>query len=304
MKYKRIFIPAIFLIILSTFVYASIQAQKANGGLAVHPSNFDITAVPDKNPTGTITVDNLTDQPMQIVVNLRNFTAQGEEGSVNLTAEDTTYSLAKWIVVTPMTVEINAHSSQSFAFTIEVPKNAEPGGHFGSIVFATAPSKNLTGSGAALSQEVASLILFKIPGDTKEQAVLESFTTDKSFYEFGPVTFDARVKNEGGVHIAPVGSIVVRGWFGQKFIVPLEVRNVLPDSVRRIPSTLNKKLLVGNFTATLIATYGTKGQQLYQTVEFSAFPVRYGIVVLIILILIFLARKRIMKSIRMLLTGK
>jgi hypothetical protein len=304
MSFKRTFIFVALVLIASTLIYTSIQAQKTTGGIAVHPSNFDITAVTDKNSTGVITVDNLTDQPLQIIVVLRNFTAQGEEGSVNLTAEDTTYSLAKWIKVTPATVEINAHSSQNFAFTIEAPKNAEPGGHFGSIVFTTAPSKDLKGSGAALSQEVASLILFKIPGDTKEQAVLESFTTDKSFYEFGPVTFEARVRNEGGVHIAPAGSIVVRGWFGQKFIIPLEMRNVLPDSVRRIPSTLKNKLLFGNFTATLIATYGTKGQQLYQTTEFSAFPVRYGIAVLIILILLYLGRKRIIKSIKILLTGK
>jgi hypothetical protein len=304
MKNKRILILAIiFLIALSTLVYASIQAQKSTGGIAVHPSNFDITAVPNQNSTGVITVDNLTSQPMQILVNLRNFTAQGEEGSVNLTAEDTTYSLAKWIKVEPATVEIKAHSSQDFTFTIEVPKNAEPGGHFGSVVFTTAPSKDLKGSGAALSQEVASLILFKIPGSTKEQAMLESFTTDKSFYEFGPVTFNARVKNEGGVHIAPAGSIVVKGWFGQKFIVPLEMRNVLPDATRKIPATLKNKLLFGKFTATLIATYGTQGQQLYQSTGFSAFPVRYGVIALIILIVLYLGRKRIARSIKVLLTG-
>lgn len=185
-----------------------------------------------------------------------------------------------------------------------MPKNAEPGGHFGSIVFTTVPSKDLNGSGASLSQEVASLILFKIPGDTKEQAVLESFTTDKQFYEFGPVTFETRVRNESKVHIAPAGSIVIKGWFGQRFIAPLEMRNVLPDSVRKIPTTLKNKFLFGKFTATLIATYGTKGQQLYSSTDFSAFPVRYGIAVLVILIILYLGRGRIRKSIRVLLTGK
>jgi hypothetical protein len=304
MRFKRVLILAALVLIASTFIYTAINAQKTAGGVAVHPSNFDITATPNQNSTGTITVDNLTDQTIQIAVDVRNFTAQGEEGSVNLTKEDTTYSLAKWIKVTPATVAIKAHGNQDFTFIIEVPKNAEPGGHFGSVVFATVPPSNLKGTGASLSQEVASLILFKIPGDTKEEAVLESFTTDKQFYEFGPVTFDTRVKNEGKVHIAPAGSIVVKGWFGQKFIVPLEMRNVLPDSVRKIPTTLKNKFLYGNFTATLIATYGTKGQQLYSSTQFSAFPVRYGIAVLVILIILILARKRIGKSIRVLLTGK
>jgi hypothetical protein len=303
MRFKRILIITVLVLISSTLIFTVIQAQKTTGGIAVHPSNFDIVGLPSQKSTGTITVDNLTDQSTQIVVDLRNFTAQGEEGSVSLTKEDTTYSLAKWIKVEPATVAIQAHSSQNFTFTIDVPKNAEPGGHFGSIVFTTAPSKDLNGSGASLSQEVASLILFKIPGDTKEQAILESFTTDKQFYEFGPVKFETRVKNESKVHIAPVGSIVIRGWFGQKFIVPLEIHNVLPDSVRKIPTTLKNKFLFGKFTATLIATYGTKGQQLYSSTQFSAFPIRYGLVALIILIILFLGRKRIRKSIKVLLTG-
>ena len=71
-----------------------------------------------------------------------------------------------------------------------------------------------------------------------------------------------------------------------------------------IPATLKNKILFGNFTATLISTYGTKGQQLYSTTQFSAFPVRYGLVVAIILIILFLGRKRIVKSIRVLLIGK
>jgi hypothetical protein len=304
MRLRRILVLVALILLSSTLIFTVIHAQKATGGIAVHPSNFDIVGQQNQKSTGSVTVDNLTDQPIQIAVDLRNFTAQGEEGSVSLTKEDTTYSLAKWIKIDPPTVTINAHGSQNFAFIIDVPKNAEPGGHFGSIVFTTVPSKNLNGSGASLSQEVASLILFKIPGDTKEQAVLESFATDKSFYEFGPVTFESRVRNESKVHIAPAGSIVVKGWFGQKFIVPLGMRNVLPDSVRKIPTTLKNKLLFGKFTATLIATYGTKGQQLYSSTDFSAFPVRYGIVALIILVILFLGRKRIRKSIKVLLTGK
>ncbi len=109
MKYKkRLLIIIIFLLISSVFIYTSIRAQKAAGGIAVHPSNFDITAVPNQKATGTITVDNLTSQPIQIRVDLRNFTAQGEEGSVNLTTEDTTFALAKWIKVTPETIAIKA----------------------------------------------------------------------------------------------------------------------------------------------------------------------------------------------------
>lgn len=304
MRQRKLIIAACIFLALFVFAYNIISAQQAGKGISVHPSNFDITAQPNNTATGKVTVDNLTDKAINITVDLRNFTAKGEEGSVDLTTEDIAYSLAKWIKVNPTNAEIKAHGSHDFTFTIEAPANAEPGGHFGSIVFATVPSKDLKGSGATLSQEVASLILFKIPGDTKEAATVESFATDKSFYEFGPVTITTRVKNEGGVHISPAGSVVIKGWFGQSFTAPLEMRNVLPNAVRKIPATLENKLLFGQYTATLIATYGTKGQQLNASTQFSAFPVRYGFVVLAILIIIFLFRKRIIRSLKILMTGK
>jgi hypothetical protein len=291
MKLRRILILPGVIIVLAVFGFASFKtafAQKSsNVGMIVHPSNFDLAESPGKTITDTITLDNLQSQPIKVKVVLRNFVAQGEEGSVSLTTDDTTYSLAKWIKVDPMTVEIKPHESSIFNFSITVPENAEPGGHFGSIVFTTIPPE-IKGTGAVLSTEVASLVLLKIPGDTKEQAVLESFTTNKSFYEFGPVLFDVKVKNEGGVHIVPAGSIIVKGWLGQKFFVPLEMRNVLPDATRKIPATLKNKLLFGKFTATLIATYGTKGQQLYSSTQFSAFPIRYAIIGFTILIILLL----------------
>ena len=283
----------------------SIYAQNAPAGLVVHPSNFDLIGSANTPVTQTVTLDNKTDKQQEIRVDLRNFTPSGEEGAVSLTNEDTNYSLAKWIKVTPSKVTIPAHSSSDFSFTVTPPTNAEAGGHFGSIVFATIPNANVKGNvGAALSQEVASLVLFKIPGNVEERAVVESFTTDRNFYEFGPVTFVNRVRNLGGVHIQPVGQIVVKGTFGDSYIVNVDPRNVLPNSIRKIPSILPHTLLLGKYTVHLIATYGTKNEQLDNSTEFYAFPVRYGIGIAVILIILFLMRKRLKKSFKALLTGK
>jgi hypothetical protein len=310
MKLRSILVLPV--IILAVFGFASIKtifAQKSsNIGMIVHPSNFDLSESPGKTITDTITLDNLQSQPIKVKVVLRNFVAQGEEGSVNLTTDDTTYSLAKWIKVEPTTVDIQAHESSTFTFSITVPENAEPGGHFGSIVFTTVPPP-IKGTGAVLSLEVASLIALEIPGNAKEKAVVESFTTDRKFYEFGPVKFVTRVNNQGNRHIVVNGSIVAKGMFGQKYVIPLHPpENILPGATRRITSILKNKLLVGPFTAKIIATYGTKGEQLNAGVEFSAFPIRYAVVVLIVLILLLLARKRIAAiikiSFRILFTGK
>jgi hypothetical protein len=309
MKYKRVVILlGIFIAVICLISFKVYAQRNSNVGMIVHPSSFDLSESPGKTITDTIILDNLQSQPINVKVDLRNFTAQGEEGSVNLTAEDTTYSLAKWIKVTPEKVIIASHASREFTFEITVPENAEPGGHFGSIVFTTIPPA-VKGTGAALSLEVASLISLEIPGNAKEKAVIESFKTDKSFYEFGPVAFNTRISNQGGRHIVINGSIVINGWFGQKFIAPLyPPESILPSATKKITAVLDHKLLIGPFTAKLIATYGTKNEQLNAAVEFNTFPVRYGIAILVILLLLFLARSRIAAiiriSVKIIFTGK
>jgi P pilus assembly chaperone PapD len=287
-----------------TAAFAIIHAQQANNGLRVSPTNFNLNLTPGQATTNTITVDNMTDQTVDIQTLLRNFTAQGEEGGVNLTAQDTTFSLADWITVTPQSAVIAPGDSQAFTFTINPPLNAEPGGHFGSIVFATIPPPSAKGVGAALSEQIASLILAEIPGNVKEQASVISFTTDKNFYEFGPVNFIARVENTGSVHIQPSGEVEVTGMFGQHFDVPVENLNILPDAVRQIPSVLNKHFLFGKYDAYFIGVYGTKNQQLSASTQFYAFPLRYGLIILIVFLLLFLFRKRLGKALKTILTGK
>ncbi len=257
MRRKILFIT-LFVLVIGSISFFVIHAQNANKGLVVYPSNFDLTYA--NQPTnGKVTLLNNNDQTITVKVDVRNFTANGEEGSVELTDNANSFSLASWITVTPVTVTLAPHKSQDFTFTITPPKNAEPGGHFGSIVFATIPNSNIKGTaGASISQEIASLILYRIPGNANESAVLESFSTDKSFYELGPVTFTARVKNTGDIHIAPIGQIVVKGMFGDKYIVPFDPRNVLPNAVRKIPAVLPNKILIGQYTATLVAAYGSK----------------------------------------------
>jgi len=305
MNYRRLLLSGLFFVVfLGISIYGiRLYAQNRLPALVVHPSNFDLT-YQNVPTTQTVTLDNTTDQPLTIQTALRNFTANGEEGAVSLTNEDTGYSLAKWIHVTPNTVTIPAHMSQDFTFSVTPPANAEPGGHYGSIVFSTVPGQTANGTGAAISEQVASLILYRIPGNTNDDANVESFTTDKNFYEFGPITFNLRVKNLGQVHIQPLGQVIVTGTFGDKYIVNSQPYNVLPTAVRKIPIVLSKKLLFGKYTAHLIAAYGSTNKQLTTDTEFYAFPVRYGLVVLAILIVLFLIRKRISKALKALATGK
>ena len=305
MKKKALQISALLLLLTigAAIGFNFLQAQTNPPALIVHPSNFDLSLKPGVVNTGAIYVMNTTKNTLTIQTHLRNFTAQGEEGGVNLTSENTPYSLASWMQVRPETATIPSGKEVKFTYTITPPVNAEPGGHFGSVVFATVPTA-IGNTGAAVSQEIASLFLARIPGNAQESALVESFTSDKPFYEFGPVTFTMRVKNNGNVHIQPFGAIEITDMLGKKVDVPITPTNVLPNAVRKISTVFKSKLLIGKYKATIIASYGSKNQPLEGTVIFYAFPIRYALLALAILLVLFVMRKRLLKAVKTLITGK
>lgn len=285
MKYK--FLLFFFLSVFTfTLLAPQLYAQQNNKGLSITPFSFEYSLDQQDKKTDKVFLTNLTNQSLEVTTEARNFSAHGEEGDVELTTENIPFSLASWVNIEPKRITIPAKSKIPFTFTITVPKNAEPGGHFGSVVFSTVPKKNLNQTGALLSQEVGALVFVKTPGEIIEKAEIASFATEKPFYEFGPAKFVLRVKNNSNVHIKPIGAITITDMFGKTTSLPLTQQNVLPNATRKIFTNWDQKILIGKYKATVNLSYGSKNQTLTQSTEFTAFPVRWGLIALGILAII------------------
>lgn len=299
-KKRKLVVTAFTLLIL--FVVVSFVApklalaQESTSGLSVSPPTFEFTANPGNTIESTIRVENVSDTDLKIGVDRRNFSAVGEEGSVTLSEDNTNYTLASWITVTPEEVTIPPKQSHEFSFEINVPMNAAPGGHFSSIVFRTV-SDSVDEAGATIIQEVGSLILLRVSGDIEESFEIESFTTDASLYEYGPVEFETRIFNDGNVHVKPKGTITIRNIFGKEVErLDLEQRNVLPKAIRKTTTTWDRRNLFGKYTATLAVSTASNNIETTTTV-FYGLPyviVSIVLVVLIVITILFIkGRKRL-----------
>lgn len=274
-------------------------------GLTVSPPTFESSANPGDTINNSVRVENTTDSPLDVSVDVRNFSALGEEGQVNLSTEDNSYALAKWIKVTPSSGTIAPKDSRTFQYTISVPTNAQPGGRFGSIVFKTNPKAVGGGSNVAVGQEVGALVFMKIAGDVHENAQVASFTTAHKVYEYGPVAFEARVKNSGNVQFRPQGTITISNMFGKVVeTVPVNSRNVLPGAIRKMDGQWKSKWLFGPHTATISLVYGSKGQIVTASTTFWGFPYKIAAIVLAVLLVIgvgvFKGRRRLAKTFKVL----
>lgn len=290
-------------------VTALAQSATPSLGLTLSPPTFEITGNPGDTITNTVRLENTNDFPISLAVDRRNFTAQGEEGSVGLTEEATAYSLASWISVSPETTTIPGKTTRSFTYTISIPLNAEPGGHFGSLVFRTIPSAALSGSGAALAQEIGSLILLNVSGYSIQDARIVDFEPTQSLFEYGPITLSARVENLGNVHVKPSGTVTITNTFGSKVAsLKVEGKNVLPGAIRKLETVWDNKWGFGRYTATFVMVYGTDLTQRAAVTNFYVFPYRLVLVIIVIALVIGLVlykmRKRLSLAWKILTSSK
>ena len=309
-RYLRTLLAMALIVVTGAVVGVSRPAAAAeNLSYQISPPVSNIAVDPGNGTKGTIKVTNLTGTQISLQVGKANFVAKGEEGQVELVdAGDPAYSLAPYFIIDQAVIDVPPRTTRDVTYSINVPKDAEPGGRYGSITFNTIPAKLPNGqSGASVKQELAALIFLRINGATNEQLSIESFTAGNNFYEYGPIDFTVRVKNSGSVHERPAGTIVVKDMFGLtagKFT--LDEKNVIPGAIRKFDAAFKKKLLFGHYVATLTLQNGTV-QTLTAKTSFTVIPYRLlGIIVLflaIFFIIFWKGRYRIARAVRI-LSGK
>lgn len=283
----------------------NIEAQLS---LGVSPLVFEITANPGEVVENFFKVYNPSpDTQVQVKMTLEDIAPTGEVGHVIIEpAETETYSLAKWIKSEPEEFSLGPKEEKFVKFILTIPENAEPGGHYGTII---AGAKGVAGPGAAgatIAPRVGVLVLLIVPGAMKEELVVKDFSVP-NYSEYGPVPFTIRFENKGTVHVKPTGFVTVTNWLGQKVAdANFSSHNVLPNATRKFEATLNKKWLwAGKYTATLTGSYGMSNIPLTPTViTFWAFPWKAGLGILVAVILLILIRKRLWLAFKILIRGE
>lgn len=282
-----------------------ISAQQANA-IAISPVKFELSANPGDSIQNILRVYNDTTEPVLVSVNVDNFSPTGEAGQVVIdeNTPDTGFSLKSWITLNQSSFTLEPRASQTVEFTIAVPQNAEPGGHYGSILASIAPVDAVTGGGVGIAQRVGALLLLDVAGEVTEKMYIAEFVAPE-FSEYGPVDLTLRLKNDGSVHLKPRGYITITNMFGKEAgTIDIPQTNVLPQSVRKFDLGWGVKYMYGKYTATLSAIYGSANEPLAAVATFWIVPWKLLVVALLAIILVCTAlykgRHRIALAVRVL----
>ena len=294
-------------LILAEGIFAQEQGRV---GITISPLTFELTANPGDVLVNKLKVYNPTNTTITIRMEVEDFTVTGELGQVVVEPFETeTYSLKRWTTTQPETFSLGPKEQKFVEFRISIPENAEPGGHYGSILASTAGVIGSEITGTAIAQKVGSLALLTVSGEVVEALKIKEFTAP-SFLEYGPVLFNIRFENTGTVHVRSRGFVTISDWRGKKVVdVEFPQKNVIPGAIRKVDASWDKKWLIGRYTATLVGSYGIGNLPINpQVIVFWIFPwkVALGIFLALTLLITYFVktRKRWRMALRILIKGE
>lgn len=299
--------PVLILLLGLALVFFTLGSALAQETFRVRfsPPLLELELDPGDAHQEVIKFENLSSEATDFYPLVQDFVPEGETGGKRFLEPDEiapSFSLSRWVTVTQEKITLQPGEKATVPFTITVPQDAEPGGHYGAVLLSTTPLPPQTvggiGSGAAVAvaSRTGPIILVRVSGAITEAAELVELSTDKNFYEYPPVNFAARVKNLGNVHLKPYGQITIKNQFGKtQTHLPINEKlgNVLPQSIRKFDSQWKKKgFTLGRFTAEISLAYGDSTQQeLVGSISFWIIPWKVLTVSLLGVIIVLLAAR-------------
>lgn len=298
----QIFVAVAFFVAFSLVPLSFANAETLpSGAFIIKPAKAELTLLPGESKTILLTLQNGTPSPLLVDVSFEDIAASMQSSSVDdpiklLGAEKGAHSLKDLIVTPKQHFDLLSNNEAQVPVTITVPKDALPGGRYGSVVFSFAPNqKNGTSPATvALKSRLAATIYLRIGGSVKEEGAVIAFglfnetKTVPLPSASRPLRFQVSFENKGDVHLDPYGQLSVSGIFGGEHVVTVDPWVVLPGAVRMREIDVLDELSPGYYTARLDLNRGYQDIVDTKAVTFYVLPsgiqTFFGLIIFIFLV--------------------
>lgn len=301
--------------------HAASAAASDSLSVTVTPPLYQLTIGPGDAWTSTLKIINSNPYDVTFYAQVADMQANGEEGRSKFipvlnapSGAVDSFALARWIKMSADPIFIKAGTSIDVPFTVDVPQNAEPGGHYAAILVGTQPiGPHATGTTLKVSSYVSSLLFVRIKGDVIEKGRIREFLTTQQLYQTPKADFLLRFENTGNTHVLPQGDITIYNMWGKErgkvsINQGSDFGNVLPKTIRRFEfSWAGEQDLfdIGLYSAIVTLAYGQDNKQnVTEKTYFWVVPVvpvaiGMGIFLLFVLSLIWFIRRYIRRALEL-----
>ena len=133
--------PCTFVLLIFTFIlfglFFGLPAQALKLGLSVSPQIFELDVFPGETISQKITIGNLSEVSLPIIVRVVDFTAEEDSGEMifDEASQDPSVASRKWFKIENPDLILEPGERKKVLFSINVPENAEPRGYYSVMIF-------------------------------------------------------------------------------------------------------------------------------------------------------------------------
>ncbi len=269
-----------------------IMALGQSIGTTISPLVREISVSPGDVITGQVSLVNTGEGDQTYIPIIRNFGASDNpsSGAPQFLESADDQSLSRWVNFSVASLTLKPGAKGTLDYTIRVPQDANPGGHYGAVIAQT-QAQQTEGTGVSVQPELGSLILVTVAGEQVVEARAVDFRPVRKIFTMDFPSFIATVRNSGNVHLKPVGSVDITGPANATINVNSTKSSVLPNSTRNFTAVSEDSLPFGKYTAKLeLRAEAPDGRTIPVTAisEFWVVPMAYILGLLAFLIVAYI----------------
>lgn len=307
MKYitKKLFIA----ILLCTIYIVPLQHAHAQTvpiqSLRVTPIITDLHLVSGKITTFPVVIQNLSNDPLGIHIDLSGYDQIGE---IPLT-EQKPSDLIKWTSLSDQDMILPPHSKKAITVTINPPSGLAASGYYETLFLTPIVNQDVASKSPIILSRVGSLVLGTIGrlnyADLAKKVEVKDFSPDHTIVNSFPKTISFRVDNHYFTHFDAKPFLTITPLFGNSQTILLPDKHVLPNSARiwDYQPTIGTNRI---FYQVHLALSVGDGKKILADTWFVVLPYKLFIVMAVVLIIVYFLifrQKHIKRFIRVLLHG-
>jgi hypothetical protein len=261
---QRAIAPILLAVLFAAFMPGPASAQNAFD-IKIFPSKLELAGDPGSTQQFVINVENLGRDNQTISIYFNDYFVKRNNQFVFQKPGHYSYSCATWLATDTLEVDAPAGQTVKKIFTLSVPAEAEPGGHYGVIFFEQVQPKE--GPLVKTVPRIGVVTLVTVPGVIVRAGKITSvdvtsgwFWPTRKFPLVPKKKVHARVTfyNEGNVHLTIKGRLTYTPSFGWSTgSVDLREITVLPKTTRYLEADIKDPPFIGTYEVTAVIAYGS-----------------------------------------------
>ena len=223
---------ALMVMVLLAFVgvAGAVDASGDAERITMSPSSTTLKLDAGASATGTMKVINDGDVAYSFSVYARPYGVTNEAYEPDFTSQKINTEVYKWVQFEKTKYQINPGETVEVGYTISVPSDAAPGGHYG-VLFAETDERGMEGTGVARKKRVGNLLYVTVNGTHIVKGTFKEFILP-SWQTSAPMITSARIENTGNVDFRAKVNTTAKDLFGRTKYTYNGDPIVLPNTIR------------------------------------------------------------------------